>query len=138
MRVGYVGKNGISDAPSDVVVIVSGIHLFLTFFVSTSFLASGNPRFLVVQFFQLHAALLWAINDFPTYSDLSGWSRKGYWACPICMDDRSLFVIRGKISFMGHQCYLLENRVWCRNRLHNGKVERRPPPMVMNGHEILE
>ncbi|KAL0540137.1 hypothetical protein IC582_024367 [Cucumis melo] len=29
------------------------------------------------QFFQLHAALLWTINDFSVYSDLSVWSTKG-------------------------------------------------------------
>ncbi|KAA0042917.1 putative transposase [Cucumis melo var. makuwa] len=53
------------------------------------------------QFFQLYAALLWTINDFPAYGDLSGWSTKG-------------------------------------SRLHDGKVERKAPPVVMNGHEILE
>ena len=26
--------------------------------------------------FQMHAALLWTINDFPTYGDISGWSTK--------------------------------------------------------------
>ncbi len=26
--------------------------------------------------FQLHAALMWTINDFPAYGDLSGWNRK--------------------------------------------------------------
>ncbi|KAA0049890.1 CACTA en-spm transposon protein [Cucumis melo var. makuwa] len=76
------------------------------------------------QFFQLHVALLWTINDFPAYGDLSGWSTKGYQACPICMDDRSSFGIRGRISFMGHRRYLLENHVWHRSRLHDGKIER--------------
>ena len=33
---------------------------------------------LTSQFFQLHVALLWTINDFPAYGDLSGWSIKGY------------------------------------------------------------
>ncbi|KAA0053772.1 uncharacterized protein E6C27_scaffold135G001570 [Cucumis melo var. makuwa] len=46
------------------------------------------------QFFQLYAALLWTIDDFPAYGDLSGWSTKGYQACPICMGDRSSFGIR--------------------------------------------
>ncbi|KAA0066295.1 uncharacterized protein E5676_scaffold602G001710 [Cucumis melo var. makuwa] len=90
------------------------------------------------QFFQLYAALLWTINDFPTYGDLSGWSTKGYQACPICMGDRSSFGIRGRISFMGHRRYLPQNHVWRRSRLHYGKVERKAPPVVMNGHEILE
>ena len=26
--------------------------------------------------FQVHAALLWTINDFPAYGDISGWSTK--------------------------------------------------------------
>ncbi|KAL0536338.1 hypothetical protein IC582_025284 [Cucumis melo] len=90
------------------------------------------------QFFQLYAALLWTINDFPTYGDLSGWSTKGYQACSICMGDRSSFGIRGIISFMGHRRYLPQNHVWRRSRLHDGKVERKAPPVVMNGHEILE
>ena len=32
--------------------------------------------------FQMHAALLWTINDFPTHGDISGWSTKGALACP--------------------------------------------------------
>ena len=28
--------------------------------------------------------------------------------------------------------------MWCRSRLHDGKVERRALPVVMNEHEILE
>ncbi|TYK30597.1 CACTA en-spm transposon protein [Cucumis melo var. makuwa] len=48
----------------------------------------------VDQFFQLYATLLWTINDFPTYGDLSWWSKKGYQACPICMGDRSSFRIQ--------------------------------------------
>ncbi|XP_028104426.1 uncharacterized protein LOC114303503 [Camellia sinensis] len=34
------------------------------------------------EMFQLHAALLWTISDFPTYANLSGWSMKGEYACP--------------------------------------------------------
>ncbi|KAL0533744.1 hypothetical protein IC582_027787 [Cucumis melo] len=90
------------------------------------------------QFFQLSVVLLWTINDFPLYGDLSGWSKKGYQICPICIGDRSSFGIRGRISFMGHRRYLLENHVWRRFRLHDGKVEHRASSVVMNGHEILE
>ncbi|TYK01284.1 uncharacterized protein E5676_scaffold49G00750 [Cucumis melo var. makuwa] len=77
------------------------------------------------QFFQLSVVLLWTINDFSPYGDLSGWSKKGYQICPICIGDRSSFGIRGRISFMGHRRYLLENHVWRRFRLHDGKVEHR-------------
>ena len=30
------------------------------------------------QHFQLYTILLWIINDFSAYNDLSGWSMKGY------------------------------------------------------------
>ena len=34
------------------------------------------------QNFMMHAALMWMINDFPTYGILFGWSTKGKLACP--------------------------------------------------------
>ncbi|XP_020097622.1 uncharacterized protein LOC109716524 [Ananas comosus] len=36
------------------------------------------------QTFQMHAAILWTISDFPGYACLSGWSTKGQLACPYC------------------------------------------------------
>ncbi|TYJ98352.1 uncharacterized protein E5676_scaffold232G00840 [Cucumis melo var. makuwa] len=57
-----------------------------------------------------------------TYDPLTRWRMKGYQACPICMGDRSSFRLQGRISFIGHRCYLSENHVWCRSKLHNGKV----------------
>ncbi|CAL8163316.1 unnamed protein product [Prunus armeniaca] len=36
--------------------------------------------------FTLRAILLWTINDFSTYGNLSGCTMKGYYACPICGD----------------------------------------------------
>lgn len=34
--------------------------------------------------FQLRAAIMWTINDFPAYANLFGWSTKGQYACPCC------------------------------------------------------
>ncbi|KAA0055007.1 uncharacterized protein E6C27_scaffold43052G001590 [Cucumis melo var. makuwa] len=39
---------------------------------------------------------------------------------------------------MGHRHYLLSNHSWHKSKQHDGKLERRPPPNVMNGDEILE
>ena len=39
--------------------------------------------------FRLHACVLWTINDFPAYGNLSGWSTKGYKACPVFNEDIS-------------------------------------------------
>ncbi|KAL6189043.1 hypothetical protein ACLB2K_040433 [Fragaria x ananassa] len=37
--------------------------------------------------FTLRAALLRTVHDFPGYANLSGWSTKGFKACPTCGDD---------------------------------------------------
>ncbi|KAH0987638.1 hypothetical protein GBA52_014815 [Prunus armeniaca] len=34
--------------------------------------------------FNLKAVLMWTINDFPAYGNLSGYSTKGEKACPVC------------------------------------------------------
>ncbi|XP_028119696.1 uncharacterized protein LOC114317185 [Camellia sinensis] len=39
--------------------------------------------------FRMHAALMWTINDFPAYGNMSGWTTKGYLACPTCNEDAS-------------------------------------------------
>ncbi|CAL8994488.1 unnamed protein product, partial [Prunus brigantina] len=39
------------------------------------------------EYFTLRAALMWTINDFPAYGNLSGCVVKGYKACPLCGDD---------------------------------------------------
>ena len=36
------------------------------------------------QNFHMRIAVLWTINDFPAYANLSGWSTKGKFACPSC------------------------------------------------------
>ncbi|XP_074342517.1 uncharacterized protein LOC141680102 [Apium graveolens] len=39
------------------------------------------------SYFTLKAILLWTINDFPAYGNLSGCVNKGYMCCPVCADD---------------------------------------------------
>ena len=43
------------------------------------------------QNFQLRAALMWTISDFPAYSMLSGWSTAGKLTCPYCMEETQSF-----------------------------------------------
>ena len=54
--------------------------------------------------FQMHAVLLWTINDFPAYGDISSWSTKGSLACPSCnYDNQSHWLRYGrKFSYIGH------------------------------------
>ncbi|KAI5343331.1 hypothetical protein L3X38_011207 [Prunus dulcis] len=37
--------------------------------------------------FTSRVAVMWTVNDFPAYAMVSGWSTKGYMACPACKED---------------------------------------------------
>lgn len=90
------------------------------------------------SFFNLCAAILWTINDFPAYGNLSGWSTKGFMACPVCNEDTSSYGLRSKICFMGHRRYLRKNHPWRKNKeLFNNEFELRPPPRELSGDDIL-
>ncbi|XP_062020749.1 uncharacterized protein LOC133737149 [Rosa rugosa] len=90
--------------------------------------------------FTMRAALLWTINDFPAYANLSGWSTKGYKACPNCGDDSSSFRLKHsqKICYMGHRRFLPINHRWrTQRRPFNGKEEHRTAPIPLSVHESL-
>ncbi|CAL9012214.1 unnamed protein product [Prunus brigantina] len=55
------------------------------------------------EYFTLRAALMWTINDFPAYGNLSGCVVKGYKACPICGDDTPSHRLKNdhKICYIG-------------------------------------
>ncbi|MBV8802557.1 MAG: DUF4218 domain-containing protein [Gammaproteobacteria bacterium] len=87
--------------------------------------------------FTLHAIIIWTINDFPAYGDLSGWSTKGKLACPICNENTYSNSILDKICFMGHRRYLPKDHHWRKSKKFNGKVECGGPPIEMTGDDIL-
>ncbi|GKC37636.1 CACTA transposable element [Tanacetum coccineum] len=57
-------------------------------------------------YFEMKAALLWTINDFPARSSLSGWSGQGYYACPTCNVDTPSMAVKNKIAYVGHRRFL--------------------------------
>ncbi|KAL6547459.1 hypothetical protein OROMI_023180 [Orobanche minor] len=61
--------------------------------------------------FNLQAALTCTINDFPAYAMLSGWSTKGYNACPVCTNETPSWKgkFAGKICYLGHRKWLPDN-----------------------------
>jgi hypothetical protein len=90
--------------------------------------------------FMMRAQLMWMINDFPAYADLSGWPTRGVKACPCCMySTRSTWLKHGKkYCFMGHRRYLPMDHPFRRNRrTFDGKQEFECAPEVPNGEEIL-
>ena len=56
--------------------------------------------------FNLHAAVLWSINDYPALGTLSGQSTKVYYACVHCDKNSLLRRLKNKIAYIGHRRYL--------------------------------
>src|ERR1700722_5407991 len=58
--------------------------------------------------FNLRAILLWTINDFPAYGNLTGYSVKGYKACPVCEEDTHFIQLKHgrKIVYLGNYRFL--------------------------------
>ncbi|XP_074267012.1 uncharacterized protein LOC141590313 [Silene latifolia] len=92
--------------------------------------------------FSMRAVLLWTINDFPAYANLSGWSTKRTLACPCChKDTESKRLLHGrKWCYVGYRKFLEVDHKWRLNRScsFGRKVERGPPPTPLTGHDVLE
>ena len=92
------------------------------------------------EVFQLRAALMWTINDFPAYADLSGWSTKGELACPSCaVETDSLYLINGhKFCYMGHRRWLdVDHHFRKESLLFDGSIDTRLAPEPPVASEIM-
>jgi len=92
------------------------------------------------RYFQMHAALLWTIHDYPGYGDLSGWSTKGTYACAVCQSDtESIRLKHGrKESFMGHRRFLDLSHPFRRDKKKfNNEEEHRIAPKRLSGYEVF-
>ncbi|RVW19147.1 hypothetical protein CK203_095156 [Vitis vinifera] len=92
------------------------------------------------EVFTLRAILLWTINDFLAYGNLSGCVVKGYFACPICGEDTFSHRLKHgkKNSYTGHRRFLPCNHPFRKQKkAFNGKQEFSSPPQPLSGEEIL-
>lgn len=92
------------------------------------------------EMFQMHAALLWTISDFPAYANLSGWSTKGKYACPCCNSEiDSCWLKHGKKhSYRGHRRWLSYDHEYRQDdKSFNGCPEYRSKPKSLSGVELL-
>ncbi|XP_043699950.1 uncharacterized protein LOC122650616 [Telopea speciosissima] len=91
--------------------------------------------------FKLRVCLLWTINDFPAYGNLSGWSTKGALACPYCNKDTvSRWLKYGrKHCYLGHRRFLPPDHKFCTDRRSfDGHEEHRVQPKTLSGFDVLE
>jgi hypothetical protein len=92
------------------------------------------------KYFMMRAQLMWTINDFPVYIDLSGWLTRGVKACHCCMYSTRLTWLKHekKYCYMGHRRWLPMDHPLRRNmRTFDGKQELECVQEVPSGDEIL-
>ncbi|GKA97662.1 hypothetical protein Tco_0825556 [Tanacetum coccineum] len=91
--------------------------------------------------FKLRASLLWTVNNFSAYANLSGWSTKRRMTCPTCANStRSIWLKHGKkFCYMGHRRWLEENHPYrFQKDRFDGSIEVDGPPAIMSGSDILK
>jgi hypothetical protein len=90
--------------------------------------------------FTMRSALMWTINDFPAYGDLSSWSTHGWKACPCCRHatKSTWLTYEKKWCYMGHRRWLSTEHQWKKNkRSFDGMQEIEGAPEVPDDDEIM-
>ncbi|GKC07076.1 hypothetical protein Tco_0998686, partial [Tanacetum coccineum] len=93
------------------------------------------------QNFKMKVAIISTISDFPGYANLSGWSTKGEYTCPVCaFDKNSKWLNHGrKWCYMGHRRWLEPNPSSRKDtRSFDGHQELRQPSILTSGDDILD
>ena len=91
------------------------------------------------SFFNLKAVLIWMINDFPVYGNLSGCVNKGYMGCPLCGDYTIAKYITHsrKLCYQGHHRYLPMHHPYRRMKAaFNGEQEFGNARQPLIGEEV--
>nr|XP_033514148.1 uncharacterized protein LOC104104520 [Nicotiana tomentosiformis] len=94
-----------------------------------------------IRNFILHATLLWTINDFSAYANLSGWSTKGKLAGPCCNKETSSIMLENRKyqCYMGQRCFLpLNHKRRNDKESFDGTKERKLPSKILSGEDILD
>uniref|UniRef100_A0A2N9I3B2 DUF8039 domain-containing protein n=1 Tax=Fagus sylvatica TaxID=28930 RepID=A0A2N9I3B2_FAGSY len=90
--------------------------------------------------FNLKAMLMWTINDFPAYGNLSGYSTKGKVACPVCHAETCSKYLNHskKLVYMGHRRFLAPNHRYRKKASwFDGNEENRRKPKIVTGEEVF-
>ncbi|XP_059285604.1 uncharacterized protein LOC132039075 [Lycium ferocissimum] len=91
--------------------------------------------------FNMHASLMWTINDFPAYEMLSGWMTAGKLACSYCMENSKAFTLKHghKNSWFDcHRQFLPMDHEFrkMKQAFRKNKTENDPPSRALSGEEI--
>ena len=81
------------------------------------------------------------INDFPTYENLSGYSVKGHYACPVCETNTSFIQLKHgkKTAYSRHQRFLKPYHPYRRlKKAFNGSQENESVLQPLTGNEVYD
>ncbi|XP_056685802.1 uncharacterized protein [Spinacia oleracea] len=89
--------------------------------------------------FKMRAALHSTINEFPAYAMLSGWSTRGYKACPTCAHNTNSYWFGGRMCYPGHRKWLpIDHPYRSQGNLFDGENEYGVAPVPASGIDILK
>ncbi|XP_024200276.1 uncharacterized protein LOC112203559 [Rosa chinensis] len=91
--------------------------------------------------FSLKAVLMWTINDFPAYGNLSGYSTKGRKACLVCgVQTCSQWLENGKKhAYMGDRRWLPEDDPFrFKASWFDGTEKHRAKPIQLTGSQVFQ
>ena len=91
------------------------------------------------QNFCMRTAILWTINDFLAYTNLSHWSTKGKFACPICKKDCLSYRLQNeqKWCYMGHRRFLsIDHRFRHDKRSFDGNEKHKAAPKQLSAEDV--
>ncbi|CAA7061732.1 unnamed protein product [Microthlaspi erraticum] len=92
------------------------------------------------QRFNMRAAIMWTVSDFPGLGNLSGWNTYTTLACPSCNYEGIGQRLRHgrKNCFIGHRRFLPQDHDFRQNETNfDGKIETRAPPGTISGSTII-
>ncbi|CAH9090118.1 unnamed protein product [Cuscuta europaea] len=105
----------------------------------------GVPTYDVLrdQIFNMKAAIMWTISDFPAYGMLSGWSTAGVMGCPVCIEKSNEFWLKNsrKTSYFDcHRKFLPPNHPYRKDKKSfiKGRKDHDPPPPILTGYHIYD
>jgi hypothetical protein len=91
--------------------------------------------------FRMRAMLFCTVNDFPAYGNLSAYTVRGHYACPICEENTSFCQLphSGKPVYLGHRRFLPSSHPYrSQKKAFNGRNEKGRAPPTLTGEQLFE
>jgi hypothetical protein len=88
------------------------------------------------RMFNLRAAVLWCIHDYPALGTISGHTTRGFFACIHCDKNPLSYSLRNKIGYFGHYRFLPSGHHLPRNNEYKGLYDSNDPPERFSKEEL--